>query len=104
MHELGKDWRELQNQLSGTGKGDKTEILYVARGPFLIKVSDKAEKIKKLNFWKAEVTKMNQVSLSLPEMKTRVHYISTFTGRNYWAVTQVLVVAVKTYLDQGWKK
>lgn len=61
----------------------KTEILYVARGPFLIKVSDKAEKIKKLNFWKAEVTKMNQVSLSLPEMKTRVHYISTFTGRNY---------------------
>lgn len=61
----------------------KTEILYVAQGPFLIKVSDKAEKIKKLNFWKAEVTKMNQVSLSLPEMKTRVHYISTFTGRNY---------------------
>lgn len=61
----------------------KTEILYVARGPFLIKVSDKAEKIKKLNFWKAEVTKMNQVSLSLPEMKTRVHYISTFTGKNY---------------------
>lgn len=61
----------------------KTEILYVALGPFLIKVSDKAEKIKKLNFWKAEVTKMNQVSLSLPEMKTRVHYISTFTGRNY---------------------
>lgn len=61
----------------------KTEILYVAWGPFLIKVSDKAEKIKKLNFWKAEVTKMNQVSLSLPEMKTRVHYISTFTGRNY---------------------
>lgn len=69
----------------------KTEILYVAWGPFLVKASDKVEKIKKLNFWRAGVMKINQVSLSLPEMKTKEHYLSTFKGRKYWIVTQVLI-------------
>lgn len=50
-----------------------------------------------------------QVSLCLPEMKTKVHYLSTFKGRKQWTVTQVFVLALKslprTVMKQiKWKK